>query len=146
MLNKGRVCIKTAGREAGSVCVVIGKVDDVHVLIDGMVKRRNCNIRHLEPVPKTVKVSKSSSKKEVVDALIELKLVKSEDAKKFLNKKPKVPKDKPVKVKKVKDKKKVKKKKVVKKKTVKKEKAEKKVVKKKAVKKKAPAKKKPAKK
>src|SRR3989304_7291062 len=96
MLTSGRVCVKIAGREAGNLCVVISH-DESSVLIDGLVKRRNCNAKHLEPLPKIVKISKTSTKKEILDSLVGLGLVAKEDAEKFLNKKPKEAKEKPVK-------------------------------------------------
>ena len=54
MLESGRICLKIAGREAGSYCVVVDKIDDNFVLITGpksitKIKRRRCNINHLEP-------------------------------------------------------------------------------------------------
>ena len=54
MLEVGRVCMKIAGREAGKYAVIIDKIDDNFVLITGPksitgVKRRKCNIDHLEP-------------------------------------------------------------------------------------------------
>ncbi len=55
LYEAGRVCVKTMGREAGSLCVVIEKKDESYVLVTGPrqlsgVKRRSCNIRHLEPL------------------------------------------------------------------------------------------------
>lgn len=135
MLNSGRVCVKTAGREAGSVCVVLERVNDFQVVIEGMVKKRKCNVKHLEPLPKTVKVTKSSSKKEVLDSLTSLGLISKEESEKFLNKKPKEVKGKPSKKVKEKKAKKIKKKEV-----------KKKEVKKEPEKKKAPVKKKASKK
>ncbi len=55
LYETGRVCVKTMGREAGSYCVVLEKKDDSYVVVTGPrklsgVKRRSCNIRHLEPL------------------------------------------------------------------------------------------------
>ncbi|MFX1483302.1 MAG: 50S ribosomal protein L14e [Promethearchaeota archaeon] len=55
LYETGRVCVKTMGREAGSLCVVVEKKDEKYVLVTGPkqlsgVRRRNCNIRHLEPL------------------------------------------------------------------------------------------------
>lgn len=61
MLDVGRVCIKTMGREAGKLAVIVKKVDDTFVLIDGNVKRRKCNIAHLEPTDKIVTLKEDSS-------------------------------------------------------------------------------------
>lgn len=53
MIELGRVCLKIAGREAGKYCVIVERIDDNFVLITGpksitRVKRRKCNINHLE--------------------------------------------------------------------------------------------------
>ena len=50
MFETGRICIKIAGRDAGNICIVIDKIDENYVLIDGNVRRRKCNIAHLEPL------------------------------------------------------------------------------------------------
>jgi large subunit ribosomal protein L14e len=54
MLELGRIVLKTAGREAGKYAVVVENVNDNFVLITGPksitgVKRRKCNIDHIEP-------------------------------------------------------------------------------------------------
>ncbi len=55
LYETGRVCVKTMGREAGSLCVIVEKKDESYVVVTGPkhlsgVKRRSCNIRHLEPL------------------------------------------------------------------------------------------------
>jgi large subunit ribosomal protein L14e len=72
-LEVGRVCMKTAGREAGKYCVVLKKMDENFVLITGpkvltQVKRRRCNVEHLEPTPYTVKIDAEASDEIVIDA------------------------------------------------------------------------------
>jgi large subunit ribosomal protein L14e len=54
MIGKGRVCLKIAGREAGKYCVVLEEPKEGFVFITGPksvtgVKRRKCNIMHIEP-------------------------------------------------------------------------------------------------
>jgi len=54
MLELGRIVLKIAGREAGKYAVIVEKLDDNFVLVTGpksitRVKRRKCNIDHLEP-------------------------------------------------------------------------------------------------
>ncbi len=54
MLELGRIVLKIAGREAGKYAVIIDNIDDNFVLITGPktitgVKRRKCNIDHIEP-------------------------------------------------------------------------------------------------
>jgi large subunit ribosomal protein L14e len=65
MFEVGRVCIKTAGREAGKVCCIVKKIDENFVMITGprdltRVKRRKCNILHLEPLPDKLKISEEA--------------------------------------------------------------------------------------
>lgn len=51
-IEVGRVCIKTLGREAGNTCVIVEVLDKNFVVIDGSVKRRRCNLKHVEPTDK----------------------------------------------------------------------------------------------
>lgn len=69
MFSIGRICVKTAGRDAGKYCVVVEKVDDSFVIVDGQTRRRKVNTRHLEPTQKTVEIKENASTKEVIDAL-----------------------------------------------------------------------------
>lgn len=56
-IEKGRVCVKIAGRETGKQCVIVDVIDENFVEIVGNeVKNKRCNIKHLEPVDKTVEV------------------------------------------------------------------------------------------
>ena len=61
MFRIGRVCIKTAGRDASNRCVIIDNIDDNYVLIDGQTRRRKCNVKHLEPTEKVVNLKKNAS-------------------------------------------------------------------------------------
>jgi large subunit ribosomal protein L14e len=57
-IEKGRVCVKIAGRESGKKCVIVDVIDENFVEIVGNeVKNKRCNIKHLEPVDETVEVS-----------------------------------------------------------------------------------------
>jgi len=69
MLEVGKVCMKIAGRDAGKVGVVIDILDDTYVLLDGEVRRRKCNILHLEPLEKSVSLKKNASHADVLKAL-----------------------------------------------------------------------------
>lgn len=60
MIETGRVCIKTAGRDAGLMCVIVEKIDDVYVMIDGQTRRRKCNLVHLEMTDKVLLLKKGS--------------------------------------------------------------------------------------
>ncbi|MBD3203072.1 50S ribosomal protein L14e [Candidatus Woesearchaeota archaeon] len=65
MFDVGRVVIKIAGRDARKKAVIIDVLEDNYVLIDGETRRRKCNIKHLEPIDKILKISKKASHKKV---------------------------------------------------------------------------------
>ena len=69
MFKIGRLCLKIAGRDAGLKCIVIDKIDDNYVLIDGQTRRRKCNVKHLEPLDKVLKIKKGLSHEDVVKEL-----------------------------------------------------------------------------
>jgi len=74
MYETGRICMKIAGREAGRFCVVVGKDKEKDfVLVTGprlvtKVRRRKCNVRHLEPTPLKVSIKENSNDNEVMKA------------------------------------------------------------------------------
>ncbi len=73
MIDVGRICVKTAGREAGKFCVVVDVLEDRFVMVSGPravtnVKRRKCNIDHLEPTPEVIKIKKNASDDEIIGA------------------------------------------------------------------------------
>ncbi len=68
----GRVCVKTAGRDAGNKCVVIEQLDDNFVMIDGATRRRKCNPKHLEPLDQTLDIKEGASHSKVKEAFNEL--------------------------------------------------------------------------
>ncbi len=72
MIEIGRLCVKTAGRDAGLKCVVVDILDNRFVLIDGQTRRRKCNVMHLEPLSQVVEIKKNSDHEEVAKALKEL--------------------------------------------------------------------------
>jgi len=84
-LETGRVCMKIAGREAGRYAVIIKKFDKdkenkAFVLITGPklltgIKRRKCNIEHLEPTEYSVEIKDDASDEEVIAALDKTGLV-----------------------------------------------------------------------
>jgi len=111
MFEVGRVCLKTAGREAGKYCVIIKKVDENFVMVTGpksltKVKRRRCNINHLEPITEKIKIKSDASDAEVLKAYQEASifarfgLEKSKKAKKAEPEKPKEKREKKEKAKK----------------------------------------------
>ena len=148
MIEVGRLCFKVAGREAGKPCLIVDVIDDKFVLIDGVVRRKRCNIIHLQFTPIVFKIKKKASTEEVIKSLVDNKIILAAPKKGVKPKKKAAEKVKPIKKKIIKPKKekKVTKKKVVAKKVEKKTVSEKKTVAKKAPVKKKAAKKKVAKK
>jgi large subunit ribosomal protein L14e len=100
MIELGRVCIKLAGRDAGELAVIIDKIDKNFVKIDGNVRRRKCNLTHLEPLDKVVKIKKDASTADVHKAMSVLKLPVKEQKKVKRTKKEVISKKKTTKVKK----------------------------------------------
>ncbi len=68
MLEIGRLCIKTAGRDATQYCVVVEIINETYVLIDGNTRRKKVNKSHIEPLDKILKIKKSATTKEVLTA------------------------------------------------------------------------------
>lgn len=80
MFEVGRVCLKLAGREAGKYCVIVKKMDESFVMVTGPksltnVKRRRCNINHLEPIEEKVKIKAEATDAEVLKAYQEASLL-----------------------------------------------------------------------
>lgn len=66
MIDIGRVCTKIAGREAGNKCIVVDVIDKNYVVVSGPnVKRRRCNIKHLELHPDVKKIEKDASDEKI---------------------------------------------------------------------------------
>jgi len=70
----GRICVKLRGREAGRKCVIVDIINENYVLITGPkqltgVKRRRANVKHLEPTPHKITISKGANDDEVLKAL-----------------------------------------------------------------------------
>ena len=76
MFETGRICMKTAGREAGRFCVVIGKEkgeEKEFVVVTGpkiitKVRRRKCNVHHLEPTAVKISIKENATDNEVMKA------------------------------------------------------------------------------
>lgn len=96
MIEIGRLCLKTAGRDAGCKCVVVDILDEHYVLIDGETRRRKCNILHLEPLNQVIKIEKNASHEEVAKVLKDIGVEARQT-------KPKEKKEKPKKVRKKKE-------------------------------------------
>ncbi|MFW9945021.1 MAG: 50S ribosomal protein L14e [Candidatus Sifarchaeia archaeon] len=70
----GRVCVKTVGRETGSYCVIVDEMEGRFVVVTGpkhvsSVRRRKCNIRHLEPLEMEIHIEKGADDSAVEKAL-----------------------------------------------------------------------------
>ncbi|MGQ4833162.1 MAG: 50S ribosomal protein L14e [Candidatus Asgardarchaeia archaeon] len=74
LFEVGRICVKTLGREAGRKCVIVDIIDKNFVLVTGPkdisgVRRRRSNIKHLEPTPERIDISRGASDEDVKKAL-----------------------------------------------------------------------------
>lgn len=72
MVEIGQLAYKVAGRDSGNICVIVDKIDPTYVLIDGNVRRKKCNIRHLEFLERVVKIKKNATTEEIKKELEKL--------------------------------------------------------------------------
>jgi large subunit ribosomal protein L14e len=80
IIEVGRICVKTRGREAGKKCVIVDIIDENYVLVTGPkdvngVKRRRVNILHIEPTDKKININKGANEEDVKKALQEAGLM-----------------------------------------------------------------------
>ncbi len=68
----GRLCLKLAGRDAGRKCVVVELVNDHFVVVDGNVRRKKVNVKHLEPLAEVLSLKSKASHDEVKTAFEKL--------------------------------------------------------------------------
>lgn len=102
MIEIGRICVKLAGRDAGGECVIVDVLKGNYVMVDGNVRRRKCNILHLEATSKKIDIKKGASHEEVKKEFAKLKIPlwetkpkeKTEKPKKIRGKKKKVEEEK----------------------------------------------------
>ncbi len=74
-MDVGRVCKKLTGREAGKTCVIVEEIDKNFVLVDSPgVRRRRCNIRHLDPTEVTLTIKAGAPGADVEKALKKVKI------------------------------------------------------------------------
>lgn len=88
MIEVGRVCVKIAGREALNKCVVVKVIDEKFVMIDGQVKRRKCNVAHLEPLNDKLDIKEDASTEEIKKAFEKVKVAVKETKSKEKKEKP----------------------------------------------------------
>ncbi len=72
----GRICVKTAGRDAGAKGVIVAVNENGYVLVTGPksltgLRRRRVNIKHLIPTPKKIIIAEGASDEDVLKALKE---------------------------------------------------------------------------
>lgn len=98
----GQLCIKLAGRDANKLCVIVDTLENNFVLIDGNTRRRKCNIKHLEPLDKVLKIKKKALHQEVIEAMKKesLKVIEKKKTKEMKQKKEKLKKIRKIKIKK----------------------------------------------
>jgi large subunit ribosomal protein L14e len=97
MIEIGRLCVKIAGRDAKGKCVIVDIIDNNYVLIDGQVRRRKCNVSHIEPLNQVLPIRKNATHEDVVSEFNKLGL-------EIAQKKSKQPSEKPKKQRKTKEK------------------------------------------
>ena len=68
MFDIGRVCVKVAGRDAGNYCVIVKMLDESFVVIEGNVRRRKCNVKHLHPQKQKLDIKEDASYNDVTAA------------------------------------------------------------------------------
>lgn len=65
LFEPGRVVVKIAGRDAGRKGVVVEQLDSIYVLVDGDLRRRKVNVRHLEPLPEVMEMEQGAAHEDV---------------------------------------------------------------------------------
>jgi len=68
VIEPGRLCLKTRGRDAGRRCVITRVIDAnyVEILCAGRKGRRRCNVRHLEPLNQRIEVKDEAEVKKML--------------------------------------------------------------------------------
>lgn len=69
MMQVGRVCVKLAGRDAGQLAVVLSEPEGNFVLVDGNVRRKKCNLKHLEPTSTLLELEADAKTEDVLRAM-----------------------------------------------------------------------------
>lgn len=85
----GRLCVKIAGRDAGRTCIVVEAMGNGYVVVDGDVRRKKVNVRHLEPLDGTVELKAKADHAVVAKAFEKLGLAAWETKAKKVAERPK---------------------------------------------------------
>lgn len=72
MIETGRLVLKTAGRDAGKKGLIVDIIDDDYVIVDGQLRRKKCNTKHLELLPSVANIEKGASHEAVAEELKKL--------------------------------------------------------------------------
>lgn len=80
-IETGRVCVKTAGRDAGKYCVITKVIDNSFVEITGPkalsgVASQKTNTKHLEATADMIKIADGAKDEDVLSAVEAAKLGK----------------------------------------------------------------------
>jgi large subunit ribosomal protein L14e len=70
----GRICVKTAGRDAGKRCVIIDLMDKNFAYVTGPksvsgVRRRRVNVNHLKPLEEKIQIEKGATDEQIIALL-----------------------------------------------------------------------------
>ncbi len=79
-IEVGRICVKTVGREARKQCVIVDIIDGNFVLVTGPkelsgIRRRKCNVKHLEPTEYIIEIEKGDSDEKIKKILEKSNLI-----------------------------------------------------------------------
>lgn len=65
VIEVGRVCLKTKGKDAGKKVVIVNFEKDFAIVDGPRVKRKKCNMQHLLPLKEKLEIKKDATKDEV---------------------------------------------------------------------------------
>ncbi len=71
LLSKGRVVVKTSGRDAGHVAVITRVVEGKYEIFGPLVRKKLVSSSHLEPLPEVLPVEKMKEE-EILEKLEEI--------------------------------------------------------------------------
>jgi len=79
VIEVGRICVKTHGREKGKKCVVVERIDKNFMLVTGPkelsgVRRRRANVDHLRPTKHKIDIKPGAEDEAVIKAISSKKL------------------------------------------------------------------------
>jgi ribosomal protein L14E/L6E/L27E len=70
LIDVGRVCRITRGRNAFDYCIVMETGEGNNVVVEGLEsKRRKINLSHIEPTPTVIQIKKSATREEILKKL-----------------------------------------------------------------------------